>query len=115
VVARFSLEKFGEKEYHRIIDDEKAQGFLYIEAICKKLEQYENNRDKYKTFEEFYPEIVNMFKVLSESKLDKDFYKIVFDGPINNAFLMDNPIVLVTPTAEENKAIQEKIIHQPGF
>jgi len=37
---------------------ELAQGFLYIDAITRKLEEYENNRDIYPTFESFYLELL---------------------------------------------------------
>lgn len=40
--------------------------FIYIEPLYNKLKEYENNRDKYKTFDEFYPELLNVFKELSE-------------------------------------------------
>lgn len=45
---------------------EKADGFFYIEPICNKLVEYEENRDRYKNFEDFYPEIITVFKELSE-------------------------------------------------
>lgn len=78
VVARLNYIKYGEDTYQQVISSEKSNGFFYIEPICKKLEQYEKNRDKYKTFEDFYPEIIAVFKELSEAHLGSDFYKMKF-------------------------------------
>ena len=36
----------------------KSNRFLYIDKLLEKLEEYDNNRDKYPTFESFYPELL---------------------------------------------------------
>ncbi len=41
---------------------EKGANFIYIEELVNKLYEYENNRDQYETFEEFYPELIKVFK-----------------------------------------------------
>lgn len=45
------------------LESEKQEDFIYVEALYNKLEEYENNRDKYPTIEDFYPELL---KVLDE-------------------------------------------------
>jgi hypothetical protein len=40
---------------------EKKKGYLYIDALCAKLEQYEKQREKYPTMESFYPELIKAF------------------------------------------------------
>ena len=49
-------------------------------AFCKKLDYYEIHQDKYPSFVDFYPEIISVFKDLSEKDLDEDFYVIPFTG-----------------------------------
>jgi len=40
------------------LDREQGQGFLYIKPVFEILTEYESNRGRYKTFEDFYPKIV---------------------------------------------------------
>nr|WP_276536536.1 DUF4932 domain-containing protein [Tissierella carlieri] len=42
----------------KVLEMEKETGFIYVEALFNKLEEYENNRDKYSTIEDFYPELL---------------------------------------------------------
>jgi hypothetical protein len=76
VVARITAIHYSKETYDSIIYEEKKKGFFYIEALTKKLEEFENNQDKYKTFKEFYPELIKVFKELSEKELGEEFYKI---------------------------------------
>lgn len=67
VVARLTFIHSGSENYETIVSYEKDRGFLYIDELTKKLEEYEKNRDKYKSFKDFYPELVKVFKELSLS------------------------------------------------
>lgn len=94
----------------QIIDNEKQQGFFYMDPLCRKLEAYENNRAVYPTLDAFAPQLVDVFKTLSEKKLGDDFYKIPespFKGPIISCWY-STPI-LVLPTHENDPVIQSKI------
>ncbi|KGG81368.1 hypothetical protein Y919_01045 [Caloranaerobacter azorensis H53214] len=62
VTSRLSYKVFGEKFAKEEIKRDKEEGcFLYIDKLYEKLIEYENNRDKYITFEEFYPELLKVF------------------------------------------------------
>ncbi|MEG0775402.1 DUF4932 domain-containing protein, partial [Clostridium sp.] len=67
VVSRITFIHQGKEAYDKLITYEKEIGFLYIDALTKQLEEFENNRDKYKTFEDFYPELLKGFKDLSSA------------------------------------------------
>lgn len=70
VVARITYINSGSEEYEKVIANEKNRGFLYIDELTKKLEEFEKNRDKYKNFKEFYPELIKAFdKILKDSNL----------------------------------------------
>lgn len=43
--------------YHR------EQGFIYIDSLVEKLEEYENDRKKYSDFEIFYPELLKALDI----------------------------------------------------
>lgn len=66
VTARLLLTHEGGEIYLKTLDQERAKGFYYINDICKKLEEFEANREKFGSFEEFYPELENVLKNLSE-------------------------------------------------
>ncbi|MCM1991256.1 DUF4932 domain-containing protein [Oceanirhabdus seepicola] len=109
VTSRLSYLNEGEKSYNKAINYEKSNDFYYVEALCEKLEEYENNRDKYKSFTEFYPELVAVFKEFSEQDLGKDFYKVNFIGPINKVYTMGKSLTIIIPTNEEDEKIEKDI------
>ena len=48
------------------LDDEARYGFVWTKELSEVLVRYESNRDKYPTFESFFPEIVAFFNEYSE-------------------------------------------------
>ena len=65
VVIRINAINKGESTVNNAIKIEKNNGFIYIDKIVDLLKnEYEPNRDKYKNFEEFYPEVVKLFSSL---------------------------------------------------
>jgi hypothetical protein len=40
------------------LDEEERKGFIYIDCLTDRLIEYENNRDRYPTFESFYPKLL---------------------------------------------------------
>ncbi|MCM1991258.1 DUF4932 domain-containing protein [Oceanirhabdus seepicola] len=108
VTTRLAYLNEGKEAYDKALNKEKGMEFLYVEALCEKLQEYENNRDRYKSFEEFYPELIKVFKELSEQDLGKDFYS--FTGNIYKLFWMDENITIILPTNEEDQKIQNNIV-----
>lgn len=62
LTSRFTYHK-DKQEGIRALAIEKRNSFIYVEALFNKLDEYENNRDKYPTIEDFYPELL---KALNE-------------------------------------------------
>ncbi len=114
VTTRLTYIHLGKAAGDQVLANEKKWGFYYIDALCKSLEDYENNRDTYPSFESYYPQLIKVFKELSEQELPDSFFKSDFTGPISSAFMnMDNmKIIIIVPTNEENQKSQEKIIAQ---
>jgi len=56
-----------------LINDELANGFLWIEELHDLLNKYENSRIQYPTLETFMPEIVALQNRLNPSKLKKEY------------------------------------------
>ena len=109
VEVRLTYEADGKRAADKVLRAQKKKGFAYIEALCRKLEEYEKQRDKYPTLESFYPEIVAVFKSLSEQKLAPEFYATLFRGPINAVSADKESVVLIVPTHENNTAVQNQI------
>ncbi len=109
VTVRLSYIYNGMEDGDRAIQAEKARGFIYLPDICKKLKEYENNRDKYPTFADFYPEIIKLFSHLTLMKHDEDYYYMPFEGTINSVLNSGHPFKLIIPTNESDKGIQNKI------
>jgi hypothetical protein len=59
---RFILQKEDECAAQNRLDEEKAEGFIYIEPLYNALAKYEANRDTYKSFDAFYPELLKVLK-----------------------------------------------------
>lgn len=87
---------------------ERMLGFAYIQPLCRRLAEYETQRDKYATFEDFMPRLIDVFRELAE--------KEPLEGPIVpslaniNAIVMDTPnAVIIVPTHETDVAAQQRI------
>jgi DNA-dependent RNA polymerase auxiliary subunit epsilon len=109
VTARLFLKHDSEEMYNSILSEERANGFFYIDHLCDKLSEYEKSRDKYSSFEEFYPELLNVFKDLSERDLGEGFYRFTYKGPVNAAFGMQLPAAVVYSTGEKDQQAQNVI------
>lgn len=111
ITARLIYLNQGQSAYDSTIAKERANGFYYVPALCDSFAKYEENRGKYPTFESYYPELINVFKELSEQELGEEFFKIDFLGPINASFnnLDSIDIAIIMPTNEKNAEIQDEI------
>ncbi len=55
-------QKFGKEKAEKLLDFEKSIGFGLVEEVLDILKDYELNRTKYKTFDEFYPILIKQMK-----------------------------------------------------
>jgi hypothetical protein len=113
VICRLIYQHDGESAYIEAVDSEKSRGFRYIEPLLQALEVYEGNRDKYKSFEDFYPEIINVFKELSEKNLEKSFYD--FTGPINAIYYTNKPRYIIVSTNEASDQTEQDILKSARY
>lgn len=58
VTSRLAAREIGQEAYRNAVKYEKQRSFIYIEPLCKRLVEYEKQRDKYPTFESFFPELL---------------------------------------------------------
>lgn len=109
VTARLTFIHFGKQAGEDELRDQKSRRFVYIEPLCKKLEEYEIRRDKYPALADFFPELLDVFKEISKKGEDKELYSFDFSGPINAVSSDKESIVLILPTQESDKAVQDEI------
>ena len=109
VTARLTFLQFGKQAGEDELRDQKSNGFVYIEPLCKELEEYEVQRDKYPAFADFFPELLSVFGEISKKGEDKELYSFDFAGPINAVSSDKKSIVLILPTQESYRAVQDEI------
>lgn len=63
IQIRYIINEYNDEKWAESMTKwEEEQGFIYIRDIIIKLEEFENNRNIFKDFEDFYPEIVECLK-----------------------------------------------------
>lgn len=72
------------------------QGYIYVKGIYNLLVTYEQNRDKYPTFADFYPVILNYFSELSKLP----FLPMDFQGSQQN---QSNEVILTWRDTSDNE------------
>jgi len=99
--SRLQTIKHGEEAGIMALRSELGKKFIYVGQIMEKLLEYENNRDKFKSFENFYPYLIKAFS----SFTDKDADLI---PTINNAISKD--AVIIISSNEPDDGVQKEII-----
>ena len=82
VTTRFAYREISPEAGEQALHGEKEHGFAYVEALCESLAGYEKQRDTYPTLVDYYPELIKVFRELSEKDRGQDFYRIPFKGNI---------------------------------
>lgn len=120
VTCRLGALKYGKEIGKNYFEDiEKAHRFIYVEALIEKLKIYENNRDKYKDFSSFFPELLNVFKDFKPSeilKLQKEVEDIRNANVIKKIskigeFGYDKDCIVIVSTHEKTKEDQLVVNH----
>lgn len=102
-----SEKAFGKMSTFSRIQEEISNGFIYIEPIIKSLREYESNRDKYKTLEEFYPELIDSFSKYGKARTVKK--QDSYTGTVESMFTNMGDITIIIPSKEKNKISQLEI------
>jgi hypothetical protein len=71
ILARYILHTKGKEDAMKHIDTQYSRGFIYTEPLYYKLAEYEENRDKYHSFENFFPEILTFLSNLDPTTIKK--------------------------------------------
>jgi hypothetical protein len=66
ISQRFTLQEYGEKDWEEQRQKNVSDSFVYIDYIEKWLQNYENNRSFFSTFNDFFPVLLNNIQTLCE-------------------------------------------------
>ena len=70
VTMRLAFLHKGPEEGRKALDQEEERGFSYVKRLCNALERYESARQTYANLQQFYPEIVEVFRSIQEKTRD---------------------------------------------
>jgi hypothetical protein len=63
VTNRILLEMFGNDVSEDDMNYQLKCGFIYLIPLCQSLKEYEKRRDKYPKFDDYYPELIKVFRM----------------------------------------------------
>jgi hypothetical protein len=97
IMLRLAAREFGPDAAAAQLQDSKARsGLYYVEPLCRRLQEYEQHRDKYPTIFDFVPRLLDAFGEIA----DTNIYSVLSDR---------QSIVIVVPTKETGDGVNEKI------
>ena len=117
VACRIAAQKFGE-EYAELnfVRPGKGGGWIYFNPLIAALKEYEKNRDKYTTLEDFMPQIVAALKNVTQTDIEKWMAEMeelrkpaVERMPAVDAVFKKDSVLLVLSSSEQDKEGDEKL------
>lgn len=84
-VVRYTASEDGADAATRAIRHEQGRGFYWIEEMSEVLAEFEESRDRYPTFDDFMPQIIEFFNNYASryEELSEDTPKVVWMNPPN--------------------------------
>ncbi|MEM8530626.1 MAG: DUF4932 domain-containing protein [Chloroflexota bacterium] len=110
VTNRLIYREIGQPAGDKEFQSQRNRGFIYIDAILEQLSIYEDSRDQYPTFAEFFPEIVATFERLAETTIPN--YAYPSEWTINDILNNTQSATIIVPTNEDDLAEQSHVHQQ---
>ncbi len=116
VTCRLAANRFGEDvaylNYERF---EIGHRFIYVKPLIDKLKDYEQLHGTYKSFEEFFPELISVFEIVTPEMIDELQKKVeecrnpeVRKIPDAGGFESNN-VIIIAPTKEKDSIAQHQL------
>ncbi len=103
VCLKFAEDKHGSGMAYHMKFNEIYSSFYYIDPLCEQIDFYMQNRDTYKTFEDFYPVLIKK----AFSKAQKKDYTKKYLKSLNNTY---KDVDYVVVSADEKDSVIQKNI-----
>lgn len=98
----YFIDKYsGEAAAKEALNNEYSSGFRYIKPLYEAIQTYASNREQYKSFDTYYPELLKVLEPFNNEASLNEIKQYEFEGPINNAFLTGMQTLLVTGDPEK--------------
>lgn len=105
----------GHSAYEQKLQQELHSGFLYIEPILQKLQEYETlKKTTSVTFSAFVPKLIGVLDSLANNNAQQNI-RFSFRGPINNVFNHKSAIIYPTNIRDTTTAQKVKMYVQTIF
>jgi hypothetical protein len=98
--------KYGNRKAKQQISMHENQGFLYMRPLTNLIEDYNNHRSDYPTFESYVPQLLYELQNLDPADYQTNDGD-VFNGPLNS--VSKNVSHIIIPTNEVNDSIEVNI------
>ncbi len=117
VACRLAAKKYGEESSNLIeYRNEVGRRFIYVVPLVAKLREYEQNRERYKTFNDFFPELLSVFTKIKPKDISNYQNTVAsFRKPnISNMPEFGNvdteKLLIITPTEESDSTNQQQLL-----
>ena len=115
--CRLAAMRFGEDvaflNYER---SEIGHRFIYVSLLLEKLKEYERAEKRYKSFEEFFPQLISVFKTVTPDMIAKfqtnveEFRKpAVGRIPATGDLFANKNVIMIIPTREKDTIVQRQL------
>ena len=68
ITTRLAYLEGGTKVGQHALEQEEGKGFIYVAALVERLKKYEEAHDKYSSFQEFHPRLIEVFREILVAK-----------------------------------------------
>jgi len=117
VACRLAAKKYGEEssnltEYR----NEVGRRFIYVIPLIAKLKEYERNRERYKTFDDFFPELLSVFVKIKPEDISnyQNTVASIRKPNISNMPEFGNvdaeKLLIIIPTEESDSTNQQQLL-----
>lgn len=98
----------GHSAYEQKLQQEMNAGFVYIEPILQKLQEYETLKETTSlTFSAFVPKLIDVLDSLADNNYQQKIQTISFRGPINYVF--NHKAAVIYPTNIQDSTTAQKV------
>ncbi len=107
MTSRLNARAYGDESGLAELQGHLSRGFVYIEPLYEALLDYEDNRETYPTFADFFPNLIGTFAEFSEADPEAIEARLdLFTGPISAC---RTSRVYIVPTNESDQSVENDI------
>jgi hypothetical protein len=117
VASRLAAKKYGEESSYLIeYRNEVGRRFIYVIPLIDKLKEYEQNRERYKSFDDFFSEMLSVFTEIKPEDISnyqniaESFRKPDISNMPEFGTVDAESLLIITPTEESDSEKQQQLL-----